>query len=216
MKHFKLIFSIVLLFVISCSLFNGNIFSYADNYQLQLGLATVISSKCDIYTDSSFSSEKIMIDDKIVTLSHDESVEILSFSGDFAEIENKNVRGYVYKYYLTQNSSQEIYPVFNGKLRRDSVIYDIELKKTDFQAKKNDKVYIYEGFNNKKEYTAVQIVLEDGTLYNGYIKTEDIKPNGISKLLITGISIIIASVTIVLSLIFIRKSKKVKSKNKHN
>lgn len=55
---------------------------------------------------------------------------------------------------------------------------------------------------------AVQIVLEDGSLYNGYMLKADIEPDGISATLIVGITIIVAVATIILSLLFIKKKKK--------
>ena len=84
------------------------------------------------------------------------------------------------------------------------------MKDTGLIAKKDTRIFIYSGFNEKKQYTPVQLVLEDGSLYNGYIKTADIKPDGISSLLIIGISIIAAAVTIILSLVFIQKKNKKK------
>ena len=111
------------------------------------------------------------------------------------------------------NTSQYIYPVTNATIRNDTKIYDLQLSDSELPlAKKNTRVYLYNGFDDKKEYTSVQIVLESGELYNGFIKTADIKPDGVSGLLIAGISIIAASVTVILSLVFIKKKKKSKKK----
>ena len=54
----------------------------------------------------------------------------------------------------------------------------------------------------------MQVVLEDGSLYNGYMLTKEVSPDGISGLLVAGISIIIALVTIVLSIGVQRMVKK--------
>lgn len=174
--------------------------------------ATVISSRCCLYSSPDFSSDKITIieddQEKIIYLTHNQSVKILTIVDDFAFVSYQNVNGYIYKYYLTQNSPMMIYPVFNASVREDSTIYDIEKEPTINTALKGSRVFIYSGFDSNEELTAIQIVLADGSLYNGYIKTEDLKPDGISGLLIAGITIIIAGVTIILSLLFIRKKKK--------
>ena len=138
--------------------------------------------------------------------------EVIQEEGDFVyvnvKVEQNNYTGYVYRYYITSNSPQIVYPVFNGNVRVDkAIIYDMDFNPTQYTASKNQGVFIYEGFSSD-EYTAIQLILEDGSLYNGYIKTVDLTPQGISPLLILGISIIAACVTIILSLLFIKKRKK--------
>ena len=88
-------------------------------------------------------------------------------------------------------------------------------KKAIITLKEGERLFLYDGYDDKREYTPVQVVLEDGSLYNGLILTSNIKPDGISSLLIVGITIIAASVTIILSLIFIKKSKDKKKKQKN-
>lgn len=177
--------------------------------------AKVIVSKCNLYTEANFTSEKVTYIEGentiLVVLNHGDNVTIKSLNGDFAYITTEDEKeGYIYKYYITDNNSQAVYPVFNASIRKDTKIYDIDKNATEYTAKKDTRVYLYKGFNDKEKYTAVQIVLEDESLYNGYIKTEDIKPDGVSGLLVAAITIIIAGVTIVLSLVFIKKKKKKK------
>ncbi len=197
-------------------LFSGNLFCSASDYPLEEGCyTTVISSKCDLYLEPSFISPKITVEENIISVKHNQQVKVISVEGDFALIKFQKQEGYVYKYYLkpTQNTSQYIYPVTNATIRNDTKIYDLQLSDSELPlAKKNTRVYLYNGFDDKKEYTSVQIVLESGELYNGFIKTADIKPDGVSGLLIAGISIIAASVTVILSLVFIKKKKKSKKK----
>ena len=114
--------------------------------------------------------------------------------------------------YLSPVGEQEIYPAFNGFVRTDgAVIYDMNFADSGFVARSGQEIYLYNGYNSSETYTAIQIVLEDGSLYNGYMLTADIEPQGISASLIVGITIIVAIVTIVLSLLFIKKKKKKKS-----
>lgn len=179
--------------------------------------ATVIVSRSNLYSADNFISSKVSYQEGestiLVVVKHGEEVYIEHFTGEFAYVSTKEGhKGYIYKYYLTQNSSQIVYPVFNASVRKNTIIYDIDKMETDKIAQKDSRVYIYEGFDDKKELTAIQIVLDDQTLYNGYIKTEDIAPDGVSGLLIIAISIIIAGVTIILSLVYIKKNKKSKKR----
>lgn len=175
----------------------------------------IISSIAYIYSQPSFSSEKINVDGQPVTLSHGQEVSIGEETGDFVYIsvtyEQNEINGYVYKYYLTTSSPQTVYPVFNGSIRRDTNIYDLNYQPA-YELKNGKEVYIYSGYESDEGFTAVQVVLDDGSLYSGFVKTEDLEPYGISPLLIVGISIISACVTVILSLVFIKKSKKSKNK----
>ena len=175
--------------------------------------AKVIVSNCYLYTEADFSSNRVSYFDGennvFVMLKHGDQVNVKEISGDFVLVDNQEGKeGYVYKYYLSNNTSQSVYPVFNATVRKNTTIYDLEKSPTEFTAKKGARAYIYQGFNDKEKYTAVQIVLEDESLYNGYILTSDIAPDGVNGLLIVAISIIIAAVTIVLSLVFIKKKGK--------
>ncbi|MBQ8444715.1 MAG: hypothetical protein IJX25_05130, partial [Clostridia bacterium] len=91
-------------------------------------------------------------------------------------------------------------------------IYDIDMTSTGQLVKAGSRIYIYDGFDKNNKLTAVQVVLEDTSLYVGYIATADVEPDGVSKMLIVAITVIIAAVTIVLSLVFIKKKKKKKEK----
>ncbi len=196
---------LILLLIIFCPLSNVK----AKGYALESGQAYVISSKCDLYTLPDFNSPKVVDENnEIISLKHMQNVEILEINGDFAQIMYKNYSGYAYKYYLTSNSSPTVYPVFNATIRKDCDILNVDKTPSGYTAKKNDRIYIYQGYDEKVTLTAIQIVLEDGTLYNGYVSTEFVKPDGISSLLIVGLTIIIAAVTVILSLIFIKKKKK--------
>ena len=171
----------------------------------------IISSRAYLYSEASFSSEKVMLNDEEVVLYHGQNLTIIAEQDDFVQIEltynGENIEGFVYKYYVTNTTSQTVYPVFNGSVRRDTMVYDVDFQ-PQYNIKSGQEVYIYSGYDDDDEYTAVQVVLEDGSLYNGYVLTQDLQPRGVSPLLIVGISIIAACVTVVLSLIFIKKVKK--------
>ncbi len=204
----KILALILAIMFLALPLSCGAFLSSASTFNLEIGKeAQIISSKCDLYLQPSFASEKLKDGETVVSFKHGAIVLVKELSEDFALIEKDEIEGWAYKYYLTQNTSQNVYPVFNGKIRNNTSIYDLEMKDTGLIAKKDTRIFIYSGFNEKKQYTPVQLVLEDGSLYNGYIKTADIKPDGISSLLIIGIA---AAVTIILSLVFIQKKNKKK------
>lgn len=213
------------LFTLFCFIFAG-VFALAlfipsqTAYALQEGgIAKIIVSRCHLYKEADFSSDKVTYMENeqeiLIELWHGDEVKIESIGEKFVFISTEeNIEGYVYKYYLSDSTSQVVYPVFNASLRKDSVIFDLDKKETGYIGKKNARIYIYEGFDDDKEYTALQIVLEDGSLYNGYVLTENVNPDGVSGLLIIAISVIAAAVTVILSLLFIKKKKD--KKNKRN
>lgn len=208
MSYFSLVVLLVLTFGMIVFPFNNTSHAISEGEK-----ATVIVSKCYLYTSDNFSSDRVSYQEEentiLVTLNHGDEVEVISFSGDFVLAKTSDQKeGYIYKYYLTDNTSQAVYPVFNASIRKNTVIYDIDKNATEYIAKKDSRIYIYEGFNDKEKYTAVQVVLEDKSLYNGYILTEDIKPDGVSGLLIVAISIILAGVLIIVSLLYIKKKRK--------
>lgn len=198
--------------------FSSVSFSATNSFALEIGkTATVIASRCCLYENADFSSNKLTLssgeeEPSIFYLKHGDKVDITEDQNDFVKIiytQNKNqtIHGWAYKYYFTQNTSQSVYPVFNATIRTDTIIYDMDYQNSGYSAKKNQRVFIYKSFE-QEGYTAVQVVLENQTLYNGYVLKKDVNPDGVSGLLIAGISIIIAGVTIVLSLVFIKKKKK--------
>lgn len=188
------------------TLFQGqnNVIASDTNTELE-----VIATECFLYKEASFDSEKILENEKPVTLILGDKLSLVQNGEKFYLVQTKNrTIGYIYKYYVCEKNEFYVYPTFNATIRTDNaIIYDVNKKPTTHTAYSGQKVYLYEGYNSN-DFTAVQIVLEDGSLYNGYMLTKDIEPSGISSTLIIGISIIAAVVTIVLSLVFIKKKKK--------
>ena len=205
------------LFIISILIVSVFSFFSTENFSasaLEIGKqARIIASHCNVYSMADFNSEKttIIIEEKetALLLKHGDIVDVVDEENDFAKIQtDANVEGWVYKYYLTQNSSQIVYPVYNATIRNDTEILDMDFQSTTYKALKGTRVFIYKSYTEKEGHTSIQIVLDDQTLYNGYVLTKDVKPDGISRLLIVGISIIAAAVTVILSVVFIKKKKK--------
>ena len=215
-KHKLSIFSVILLIFSMLTIF----FPTQTAQALENGTAQIIATKCNLYEEASFSSDKVIINDTdqqpvIITLHFGDHVQVEQIDSDFALVTTeKSVKGWVYQYYLSQTPSQEIYPVFNGTIIKETLIYDIDGLSTGFLAKEGQRVFLFEGFDSKKDSTAIQIALEDGSLLTGYVSTTCVEPDGVSKTLIAAITISVAAITIVLSLIFIRKKIKNKKNNK--
>ena len=174
---------------------------------------SVVATFVNLYASPSF--ERVLTDSngKAYTFEHGTIFEGIEEEGDFilvsAQVEGEKIEGYVFKYYVTTNENgQDVYPVFNGSVTLDgAVIYDITGTPTKYTASLGQGITIYGGFDDKEEFTSIAIVLEDGSLFYGMMRTQDISPYGVSGALIASITIIIALVTIILSVIFIKKSR---------
>lgn len=177
--------------------------------------AFVIASSCPLYTAPDFTSEIVQYEQQDYFLSQNQEVEVLTSEGDFVLVVTEdNVHGYVYRYYITQNQPQEVYPVFNCSVRKETEILDLAKNSTGYLVDKDARVFIYNGFDKiDGGYTEVQVVLADGSLYNGLIKSSDLKPDGINRNVLIAIPIICAGVTVILSIIFIERKKKKKQKS---
>ena len=174
--------------------------------------ASIMATSCPVYETASFDSP-LMIDDYEVVLQHGNSVKFIEEEGDFSKISfvfnGAEGEGYVYSYYLTFNKvEQEVYPVFNGKVKvDDAIVYSLD-KTPKLTAKKGQGVYLYQGYSAKEEYVAVAIIDEDGSVFYGLMKPEHIAPSGVNAGLITGIVVIASCLTIIFLLVFMKKKKK--------
>ena len=176
---------------------------YSTNY------AQIIVNACYLFTAPSFESEKVLdLSNEKIILKQNDSVLVLEESGDFALVQIDNtIRGYVYKYYLSYGENIDVYPTFNATIRHDDTrVFNLDYSQSNI-LDSGTRVFIYGGYDDRNEYTAIQFVDGNGTLIHGFVQTSNINPDGVSSLLIVGISIIVACVTIILSIIFIKKSR---------
>lgn len=174
---------------------------------------SVVATFVNLYASPSFETVLADASGQAYTFEHGTIFQAIEEDGDFilvrADVEDQTIEGYVYKYYVTTNENgQDVYPVFNGSVTLDgAIIYDINGNPTQHSAKLGQGITIYGGFDDQNEFTSLAIVLEDGSLFYGMMRTQDIAPYGISGALIASITIIVALVTIILSVIFIRKKR---------
>ena len=177
---------------------------YSTNY------AKIIVNACYLFTAPSFESEKVVDENnENVILNQNDIVIVLEEKGDFYHVKIDNsLSGYVYKYYLSFGENIDVYPTFNATIRyNETQVFNLDYSQSNIVLDSGTRVFIYGGYDDKNEYTQVQFVDENGELFHGYVRTSNITPDGVSSLLIIGISIIVACVTIILSIIFIKKSR---------
>ena len=187
---------------------------FSNAFAVEFNAVFIVSTtSCYVYNDSSFSSEKLQKDGQDLILYHGDKVIYKSENDDFYYVAiDDETKGYVYKYYLTSdNSSISVYPTFNATIRQECEVFDIDGNSTGYHAEKGQRVFLYAGFKSREKYNPVQIVL-DNEVYNGYIETKYIRPDGVSATLIVAISTIVSVVIVTLSLVFIKKQRKHKKK----
>ena len=215
-KH--IIFAFILIF---CALFSS--FSFCQNVWAQETEAFFINSNyANVFQSYDLSSEKIVElkhHDKVIVESNDlgaikytssdgfEFFKILAYN----ELEEKSEGyGYILAELLSKNINQiETIPNFNAKTIDNAKVFfknDNTFDESDITLSKGTRIYLFEGYKRKSEFCAVCFEYENQILY-GYVKTYQIKPDGINPLLITCITLIIAVLTISLSLILIKKKK---------
>lgn len=175
--------------------------------------ASVVTTTCAVYQEASFDNP-LLINEKEVVLKHGNIVKFIEEVGDFSKVsfsyDGAAGEGYIYSYYLTFNKVEQVnYPVFNGKVKNDNAsVYDLERNPTALTASKGQGVYLYQGYSSKEEFVAVAVIIEDGSVYYGLMKSADIAPNGVNAGLITGIVVIASCLTIIFLLLFMKKKKK--------
>ena len=215
----KHVFSVI--FLVFCVLFSS--FSFCLNVYAQEDLVFFVNSNsASIYQTYDLSSEKIdmlLHKDKVIVEAND-SGAIEYISGDdfvffkilaYNDLETKTEGyGFVLADLLSKAVNQiETIPNFNAKTIDNAKVYfktDTNFEESDITLNKGTRIYLYEGYKRKNEYCAVSFEFENQILY-GYVKTYQIKPDGINPLLITCTTLIIAVLTISLSLILIKKKK---------
>ena len=114
---------------------------------------------------------------------------------------------------MTENISNiETYPTFNATLKNDVYLYEAtgeEITPTETLLVKGSRVYLYEGYDNSLPYTRVAVKVENSLEY-GYIKTEEISPDGINPAIIYAITIALACIGIIMAFLFMKNKNKKK------
>lgn len=192
----KLLLSILMMF---CSV--------SANYQIGTSLS-IITNYAYMYKEASFTSAR-----EDFTIEHGEKVQLITDvqeNGFFYvsyTFENIEYKGYVYKECLANvENEQEVVLTYNAKTSAKTDVYSMDKSQVLCTVSEGKELYLYEGFDNKNEYTAVKFSY-NGEIVLGYIKTIDVSPYGISGTLIVAITAIVACVGVMMILLGISKKK---------
>lgn len=103
---------------------------------------------------------------------------------------------------------QDVILVYNGKILKETEVFEVTNDNIieGVILKPGDQIYLYEGFDSKKEFTNIKFKYED-KVYVGRIPTTNLSPNGLNKAVIIALGMIVAFVGIVLILLGFKKKK---------
>ncbi len=105
------------------------------------------------------------------------------------------------------NDQTEI-PVYNGRIIKDTEVYKLDGSIYEGIVLLSDtQIYLYEGFNADNEFTNIKFSYNN-QIYIGQVKTINLSPNGVNKVVIIACSIIAAIVGIILILLGFKSKKK--------
>lgn len=213
----KKIFLVSLFILIFCITFFIPEQTYAQSDQ---SIYVLTANYASIFESADFSSAKIG------QIKHNEEVfvetennipkEFLNENFVFYKISYNQLNGYVLADLLTpKNNVITSIPSFNAQTNSSCKVYfkqDNQMVESNITLNKGERIFLYEGFNGKEEYNAISFLYENEVLY-GYVKSENIAPDGINPVIITCIIIIMALLGIIFAWLFM-KNKKVKLKNR--
>lgn len=188
-----------------------------------------IANYCYIYSSPSFTSEKVVDENSDPIIVRHKDILILEEGENglntyedsegqlfYAVLSVNNTtitQGYIFSDFVTENISNiETYPTFNATLKNDVYLYEAtgeEITPTETLLVKGSRVYLYEGYNSSLPYTRVAVKVENSLEY-GYIKTEEISPDGINPAIIYAITIALACIGIIMAFLFMKNKNKKK------
>ncbi len=210
MKRILLIFSILICFLPCFQLNFANASATNADY-------VVVANSATLFESADFSSQKV------ATLSHKDFLKIelngqepVEYGEEFVfyKAQFENIEGFVLADLVTPQTQTIVsIPNFNAKTNSKCNVFlknDKYFIESETILEKHEQIFLYEGYDVDKEYTAITYVKDNEVLY-GYLKTENIAPNGINPIIITCICIVIAVIGIVFAWVFM-KNKKVKIK----
>lgn len=200
MKKIFVLLLMINMFVMSLS-FPQSV-SFADTEYV-----TINTSYSYLYKDTARTEHydfKISGGEKLVLL--EENLDYYKISYTY---ENTEYVGYIPTEIASiyQDDQDEI-PVYNGKIIKKTNVYSLEGELIEgVSLDPKHEIYIYEGFDSKKEFTKIKFSL-NGKIYIGQVETVNLSPNGINKGVIIAFSIITAIVGVILIMLGFKKKKK--------
>lgn len=166
-------------------------------------------------------SEASLTSSHLFTLKHKDEIQLemeetspKRYAGDgfiFFHIINEEKEGFILSdLVVPKNNFLTTIPKFNAKTNAKARVYFLQngnYTPSNITLPKHQRVFLYQGFNNKKQYNAVAFVHENEVVY-GFLKKDDIDPDGVNPLLITIACFAIAAIGIILTFVFMKRKKK--------
>lgn len=166
--------------------------------------------------------EAKLASEHLYTLNHKDEVEI-EFDGESA----KEYAGDGFVFYHVLTDSKEGYvlcdlvvpkskflvtiPKFNAQTNGKATVYFLKDGKYVASDKivlpKHQRIFLYQGFNRKKQFNAVAFMFEDEVMY-GFLEKDVIDPDGVNPIIITVACFAIAAIGVILAIVFLKKKRK--------
>lgn len=188
-----------------------------------------IANFCYLYANPTFTAEKITQNEENIKITHKDLLQIEienKKAVEYFDIDSEDMKfykvlsynelelqeAYIYSDFVTKNIQNiEQFPTFNASVNTDTVLF---VKNGDemtelLPLEKGTRIFLYEGYNNTQTYLKVAVKVENSIEY-GYVKKEDVAPDGINPAIIYAITIAIACLGIIFALLFMKNKKKKK------
>lgn len=177
----------------------------------------VVANSATIFSEPDFSSTKLknLTHKDVISVELQETTPV-EYGNEFVffKVNFDDIEGYVLSDLLVpKNKTISSIPNFNAQTNSSCSVYvknDTEFVKIETILEKGERIFLYEGYSNERDYIAIAYVKNNEIMY-GYLQKDVISPDGINPIIITCISLIIAVIGIVFAWVFI-KNKKVKLK----
>ncbi len=225
-----LIFSVILLaFCCFFVLFSPISDVYTNEEEISVVEESEVSCEYIVSANSAaLFSQPDLTSEKLATLSHKDEVllevsggKIAVYSGtsgynfyklqkQYSNSEGTLVDAYILCDLVTPKTEIIVsIPNFNAQTNANCEVYlkeSAEYVESGTTLEKGTRIFLYEGYDSSNEYTAISYVLDGNVLY-GYLKTENISPDGLNPLIIVCLTIILALLGIIFAWLFIKRRK---------
>ncbi len=208
MKKICLLFAILLSFLCFSNVSFANAETDASAY-------VVTANKANVYEQPMFNSTVIKtLSHKTeikIELSLDAPVEYVDGNYTFYKIDQD---GYILSNLVCKKTETiTSIPNFNAKTNGECFVYFLEndvYEKSDIKLSEKQEIFLYEGFDQNKDVTAIAFVNANEVLY-GFIQTKYVSPNGINPVVFIVITLVMAILGIAFAWLFISGKKKHKN-----
>lgn len=143
---------------------------------------------------------------------HGEILTYTTESDNFYEVSytynETNYAGFIWSEHATLNlDNQEVIITYNATISADTIAHPIgESSELDLSVKKGTRIFLFEGYSSKAETLPARF-LHEGKLVTASFDVKVIRPDGINKALIIGVTAIVAVVGATLILLGLQKNK---------